>query len=34
MRDEAPNKILHLKNEKDKEVPLYSIHSNPGNVCF
>jgi len=29
IREQKPDKILLLKNEKDKKIPIYSIHSNP-----
>lgn len=31
IREQKPDKILLLKNEKDKKVPIYSIHSSPSN---
>lgn len=31
IREQKPDKILLLKNEKDKKIPIYSIHSNPSN---
>lgn len=31
LREEKPQKLLHLKNQKDKQIPIYSIHTNPGN---
>ena len=31
IREQKPDKILLLKNEKDKKVPIYSIHTNPAN---
>jgi len=30
-REQKPDKILLLRNEKDKKIPIYSIHSNPSN---
>ena len=34
IRELKPDKILLLKNDKDKKIPIYSIHSNPvdGNI--
>jgi len=34
VRELKPDKILLLKNDKDKKIPIYSIHSNPvdGNI--
>merc|ERR1712013_781751 len=29
IREQKPDKILLLKNEKDKKIPIYSIHSSP-----
>jgi len=31
IREQKPDKILLLKNEKDKKIPIYSIHSSPSN---
>jgi len=31
IREQKPDKILLLKNEKDKKVPIYSVHCNPAN---
>jgi len=31
IREPKPDRILLLKNEKDKKVPIYSIHTNPSN---
>jgi len=31
IREQKPDKILLLRNEKEKKVPIYSIHSNPSN---
>lgn len=31
IREQKPDKILLLKNEKSKKIPIYSIHSNPSN---
>ena len=31
IREQKPDKILLLKNDKDKKIPIYSINANPSN---
>ena len=31
IREQKPDKLLLLKNEKEKKVPIYSVHSSPAN---